>query len=50
MSIVRPDPGSVEVPEVCMTPEVCTKKDLMALIRPSPPADQGRLPQMALWA
>ena len=27
-----------------------SKKDLMALIRPSPPADQGRLPQMALWA
>jgi len=27
-----------------------SKKDLMSLIRPSPPPDQDRLPQMALWA
>jgi len=27
-----------------------SKKDLMALIRPSPPDDQGCPPQMALWA
>jgi len=27
-----------------------SKKDLMALIRPSPPPNQSRLPQMALWA
>jgi hypothetical protein len=27
-----------------------SKKDLMTLIKPSPPPDQDRLPQMALWA